>query len=455
MSSVGRAENPSSGQLNRQPNDTTPKKPRVLDVLRRFTPKFMRWSHPAPQVKNVLSKILLCRTAALKGHVYQCSGCDSRVNVYNSCGDRHCPQCGGARRADWMNKSAEVILPGVPYFQVIFTLPNKLSALILGNRKELYNLLFQSAWRALNGELRRAGQYQAAAMMVLHTWNQQLEHHPHIHALVPGAGPSLDGSQWNVAQHPKHRRRRKPYLTDNVELGRAFRRHYIQGLKRLFRNDKLKLGGKVGFLEDCVLRKPWLNQLEQIDWNVFIQGPPSGKSDPVQVVKYLASYLTGGPINDHRMISYDQNEVYFWARPKRSSGQPKSKNKNMNTPQPYRLSGRQFMQRWALHILPKGYTRSRCYGGYHGSKRSTYLNQCRELLIDAGDDFDKTEPAEAIEVVKQRKCAHCNSSLSLIHSERRPSWRKIFEQEIYRLDIYSPQHHIGTGRSPPHPTPAT
>lgn len=131
----------------------------------------MRWDKPVAQIKSVLSKILLCRTAVLKGHVYKCTGCDSKINVYNSCGDRHCPQCGGGRRADWMDKSAEVIVPGVPYFQVVFTLSHslELSALILGNRSELYSLLFQSAWRALNGELRRTAKYQPAALMVLHT----------------------------------------------------------------------------------------------------------------------------------------------------------------------------------------------------------------------------------------------------------------------------------------------
>jgi hypothetical protein len=142
---------------------------RVIDLLRRYAPKFMQRTGKAQQVKSVLSKILLCRTPILKGHLYKCIGCGSEVNVYNSCTDRHCPQCGGGRRADWMNKSAEVLLPGVPYFQVIFTLPDKLSPLILGNRKELYSLLFQSAWKALDGELRRTGKFQPAALMVLHT----------------------------------------------------------------------------------------------------------------------------------------------------------------------------------------------------------------------------------------------------------------------------------------------
>lgn len=141
----------------------------MIELLRKWTSSFFRESKVHPQVKSVLSKIRLCRTPTLKGHVYKCNDCGSQKNVYNSCTDRHCPQCGGARRADWMNKSAEVILPGVPYFQVIFTLPDKLSSLILGNRAALYNLLFQSSWKALNSELRRTAGFQPAALMVLHT----------------------------------------------------------------------------------------------------------------------------------------------------------------------------------------------------------------------------------------------------------------------------------------------
>ena len=129
----------------------------------------MLWDTPAFPVRRTLSKILLCRTSVLGRHLYRCGQCAHEVNVYNSCGDRHCPQCGGARRAEWSEKASEVILPGVPYFQVVFTLPDKLSSLILGNRRELYNLLFQSAWRVLNASVRRNGKFHPAALMVLHT----------------------------------------------------------------------------------------------------------------------------------------------------------------------------------------------------------------------------------------------------------------------------------------------
>jgi hypothetical protein len=141
----------------------------VIDVLRRYTPGFLLRRRVASQVISVLSKILLCRTALLKGHVYECPQCRSRRNVYNSCTDRHCPQCGGARRADWLDKTSALLLPKINYFQVVFTLPDRLSGLILGNRRALYDLLFHSAWRALDDTLRSSGQFQPAAHLVLHT----------------------------------------------------------------------------------------------------------------------------------------------------------------------------------------------------------------------------------------------------------------------------------------------
>lgn len=161
--------------------------------------------------------------------------------MYNSCGDRHCPQCSGARRADWLDNTAELILPGIHYFQIVFTLPADLSPLILGNRRELYNLLFTSAWQALSNQLRRVGKFEPAALMVLHTWNQELDHHPHLHVIVPGGGPALTGRRWVHSQHPRHRRRRKPYLTDRDELCDAFRDCYLKGLRRLLKRGRLNV----------------------------------------------------------------------------------------------------------------------------------------------------------------------------------------------------------------------
>jgi hypothetical protein len=141
----------------------------VIDILRRYTPAAAIRYRFAFHVLSVLSKILLCRTPILKERRFRCPQCDYQSVLYNSCTDRNCPQCSGARRRDWLEKSSQLLLPGIHYFQVIFTLPDQLSGLILGNRKELYALLFRSAWRALNHCLRQTGKYHPAAMMVLHT----------------------------------------------------------------------------------------------------------------------------------------------------------------------------------------------------------------------------------------------------------------------------------------------
>ena len=141
----------------------------MIELLRKYTPNFMTRYRVAAQVKSVLAKIMLCRTPTLKGRMYECPQCDERCPVYNSCVDRHCPQCAGARRASWLDKTAELLLPGVVYFQVVFTLPEPLWPLMLGSRKPLFDLLFRSAWRALSTTLREQGQFEPAAVMVLHT----------------------------------------------------------------------------------------------------------------------------------------------------------------------------------------------------------------------------------------------------------------------------------------------
>jgi hypothetical protein len=159
---------------------------RVIDLLRQYTPAYLdRFGRQAvPQVQSVLAKLALCRTSALGGHTYECPQCQHRCQVYNSCLDRHCPLCGGGRRADWLDKTSELLLTKIDYFQVVFTLPDDLWPLMLGNRRPTYRLLFHAAWEALGEVLREELGCEPAALMVLHTWNQRLEHYPHLHALV-------------------------------------------------------------------------------------------------------------------------------------------------------------------------------------------------------------------------------------------------------------------------------
>ncbi|MCP4786026.1 MAG: transposase, partial [Fuerstiella sp.] len=225
-----------------------------------------------PHVQSTLAKLSLCRTPALGEHLYQCESCDHSCIVYNSCGDRHCPQCSGAKRRTWMDSAAKLLLPGIDYFQVVFTMPDKLSSLALGNRREMFDLLFRSAWRALKQVIEDEQQFEAAASMILHLWNQHLESHVHVHAFVPGGGPSLqDPEKWVSSHPPAHETQNRFWLVDADELRLAFRTEFLKGLRSLHRRDKLKLTGEWEFLRQTAAFDVWLQPLEQKTWVTFIQ----------------------------------------------------------------------------------------------------------------------------------------------------------------------------------------
>ncbi len=332
----------------------------VANLLKRYTPDFVDMYRPniSRQVESTLARIGFCRTAPLGGRTYACQQCQTSVSVYNSCTDRHCPQCSGARRGDWLDKAAELLLPGVTYFQVVFTLPDKLASLILGNRRELYRTLMHAAWESLKQCIETELGMQAAAIMVLHTWNQRLEHHPHVHLLVPGSGPSLDGQRWIECKLTKATRSEpaKPFLVDNHALGQKFCKRFMLKLKSLYRRGKLQLEDELVSMLDPITWAAFTESLLEHDWCVFIERPPHADSTPEHVLKYLARYMTGGPISDRRLVSCENDVVTFMARSK-----DKTKPKQQT---PVKLSGVEFTRRWSLHILPKGFTRTRYFGGY-------------------------------------------------------------------------------------------
>jgi hypothetical protein len=232
-----------------------------------------------------------------------------------------------------------------------------------------------------------------------------------------------------------------------VELGRLFRKKFAGGLRRLGRSGKLKLDGEWSKLLDPQELKAWLGEITKSDWNVFIEGPPHGKSRPERVLKYLARYLTGGPIADSRIVSDENNKVTFLARSK-----SKAKNKKSKRPRKFTLPGKEFVRRWAMHILPKGYTRSRQFGGFHGSKRIAYLEQCQSHLASS-DSAITTLAAPTVPPILNvepslPRCPRCDIAMARIEQTHRPSWKLIFNRRIYEDNtLYSPMHHIGS-RSP-------
>jgi len=261
---------------------------------------------------------------------------------------------------------------------------------------------------------------QAASTMVLHTWNQRLGHHPHVHALVPGSGPSLDGTRWVSCRSTQATPRKpaKPFLVDNQILGRRFRDSYVPGVRRLIKAGVLKI-------DDLAQITAILAEVQACDWVVYIQPPPKDTSDPADVLKYLARYMTGGPISDRRMIEVQDGRVFFWARSHDKSGRQVRVS----------LPTLEFIRCWTLHILPKGFTKSRCYGGWSNTRREAYQQQCERLqpppLSIAADLPNPSTPALESPPDERLKCPHCQAETVLESHTRRPSWRELF---------YGPNH---------------
>ena len=416
----------------------------VSSLLRQYVPDYVAQhrQQAAPQVQSTLAKLSLCRTAAMGSHRYHCDTCDTRTILYNSCGDRHCPQCAGAKRADWLAATSELLFPDIRYFQAVFTIPDQLSSLALGNRREIYDLLFHSAWQSLREVIADEQGFEAAAAMVLHTWNQKLESHAHVHALVPGGGPSLTGERrWVSSRRPGVRKCDGTYLVDADKLRLQFRTTFLAGLRRLSARGELKLQGEWAHLLDAAAFETWLAPLEQITRVAYIEPPPTAQSTPAHVVKYLARYLTGGPISDRRLISHENGEVTFLARTGKTTG-------GDDETEPVTLPGVEFVRRWSLHILPKGYTKTRRFGGFSNHHQKRYIAECAALLRAAGlvqtpgdssasatstaspNPGVTVEPAESSSDRRTPCCPTCKAKMRCLAADHRTSWKTVMRSHF-------------------------
>jgi hypothetical protein len=291
---------------------------------------------------------------------------------------------------------------------------------------------------------------EPAALLVLHTWDQRLENHPHVHALVPGGGPTSDGRRWIKTRHRKHRRRKKPFLTDHIELGIGFRKEFIAGLKRLHANGQLKLDGDWSHLQDTSTFEDWADSIAPAGWNVFIESPPVEDSAPQNVLKYLARYMSGGPISDRRLISHERGVVKFWARSKEKPAPGEKLQQVVEE-----LPGPEFTRRWAMHILPKNFIKSRNYGGFANTKCADYLELCRELLdIKPTEQPDtnqsdteqpdsqpaaEPEPDQPLELDRPLPgCPKCGNPMQPHRITNRPGWSIVMDS-IHRPPWYRRQ----------------
>jgi hypothetical protein len=334
----------------------------VADIIRAAGNSFWEQhsSHLAWPHRKVLDAIVRCRTAALGGHRDQCTSCGHQAISFNSCRNRHCPKCQGNARAKWLAARSAELLP-VPYFHIVFTLPHEFSALILQNKRLLYDLLFRASAASLL-ELARNPRHLGADigfLGVLHTWGQNLQHHPHVHYIVPAGGLARDDSRWIDSS--------RRFFLPVEALSQVFSGKFSEELRELFRQGRLQFHGSLQHLASPVSFGYFLRQLCRKDWVVYAK-PPFGGAE--QVLNYLARYTHRVAISNHRLVALEHDRVSFRWRDYAHG----SKQKVMT------VSTHEFLRRFLVHVLPDGLVRIRHFGLFSNRRRSAALQRCRALL---------------------------------------------------------------------------
>jgi Putative transposase/Transposase zinc-binding domain len=346
-------------------------------------------SHLAWPHRKVLDAIVRCRTTALGGHLDQCVRCGHQAISYNSCRNRHCPRCQANARARWLAARSAELLP-VPYFHIVFTLPHEFSALILQNKRLLYDLLFRTSAATLL-EAARDPRYFGADigfLGVLHSWGQNLEHHAHIHYIVPAGGLSFDGSRW-IDSSPR-------FFLPVKALSKIFREKFSDQLDDLFQQDRLKFHGSLQQLASPDTFSHFLSQLSHKDWVVYAK-PPFGGAE--HVLNYLARYTHRVAISNHRLVACENQHVSFrWKDYAHGS-----KNKIMT------VTAHEFLRRYLLHVLPKGLVRIRHFGLFANRSRAAALERCRSLLGSEPRLDPSSVPAD-----NHTPCPVCSGPMTLV-----------------------------------------
>ena len=352
---------------------------------------WLRWKHI-----KVLLAIRRCRTAALGGHLDECMRCGHRAPIsYNSCRDRHCPKCQTAARDRWIAARRQELLP-TRYLHVVFTLPHRLAPLVLRNKKVLYGLLFRTSAETLL-EVARDPKHLGAEIgffSVLHTWSQQLKIHPHVHCVVPAGGLSLDHTRWV--------RSRDNYFLPKEVLREIFRGKFVDALEQAFQNGQLRFEGDLKLLAQPKIFAAWLRPLFRQDWVVYLKPPFGG---PEYVLHYLGRYTHRVAISNHRLVSLTDGQVTFRWRDSAHHNEQKLLS----------LSLDEFLCRFLLHILPKGFVRIRNFGFLANRKRATLLALCFQLLGSEQQPQAEQQHASSTEEGPDLwRCPKCGGPMKVI-----------------------------------------
>ena len=332
----------------------------VADIFRKYGPSYRQAHRLAVDQLRAMRAIELCRTAALGGHIDKCDSCGHTTISYNSCRNRHCPKCQSLAKAQWLEARLGELLP-VEYFHLVFTIPDAIAPIALQNKSIVYNILFQAASETLlkiAADPKHLG-VQVGFSAVLHTWGQNLLHHPHLHCVVGGGGLSVDGKGWIKC--------RKGFFLPVRVLSRLFRRLFLKYLKEAFSKAQLEFYGSIQQLAEPTNFSFLLQEMSQQEWVVYAKPPMGG---PAQVLDYLGQYTHRVAISNHRLVKLEDGIVTFSWRDYRDNNQIKQMS----------LDAEEFIRRFLLHILPAGFQRIHHYGYLSNRNRNEKLALCRKLL---------------------------------------------------------------------------
>ncbi|MCP3892461.1 MAG: IS91 family transposase [Desulfobulbaceae bacterium] len=333
----------------------------IADIFNLYGEQYREHNSISCEQAKVMHHIQVCRTAALGGHVEQCNECGYEKIAYNSCRNRHCPKCQTMTKEKWLNARKAELLP-CGYFHLVFTLPHTLNPIILCNKKTMLTILFASVnatlqafakdpqWR-LNGQL--------GIIAVLHTWSQTLLDHFHLHCLVPAGALSSVHNKWNPT--------RKNFLFQIKSLAKGYRKQYLHKLNSAYQQKKLIFPGKTASIGSQKIFEEMTENLSKIDWIAYAKRPFAG---PEQVLEYLGRYTHRIAISNNRLISIGKKQVIFTY----------SDRKNDNEKKTMTLDAEEFIRRFLLHVLPKGFMKIRYFGFLSDVKKKKCIQLIRQLL---------------------------------------------------------------------------
>lgn len=331
----------------------------IQDVFEKFLPGYAEVSNFSDRQYQTVKCITACRTAEMGAHVSECDSCHSTYIHYNSCKNRHCPMCQGMEIDEWIDIQQENVLD-TTYFHTVFTIPSELNALVYANQKVLYDALYHAANLTLS-ELSADEKYLGAKIgyiCVLHTWGSRMNYHPHLHTIVLGGG--LDSrNQWKDKNG-------ELFFPAKV-LSKVFKRYYLKELKELWTAEKLEYSGDARKLRNYYQFKEFMDKLYEKKWIVYMKKAFCGAKS---VINYLGRYTHRIAISNHRIIGIEGEKVRYIVKDYKNGGKKAEET----------IEGREFIRRFLMHVLPKGFVKIRYYGLLSNRNKKEKMTLCRNLL---------------------------------------------------------------------------